>query len=126
LAKKLTLKPYEKVWRTNDGILAFKTYLRIANAILCRVDLRVGDADTYGFVHVFSGGWITMAEADGSMLKAHGLKPSDDHDKLIRALREDAKALAEEAQLVMTFSSQEGIGQGAGEENVEKEPREGD
>jgi hypothetical protein len=123
MAKKLALKPYERLWHTNDGMLAFKTYLRIGDSVLCRVDLRIGDSDSYGVAHVFCGGWVMLAEADGSMLKCHQFKPGDDGAMVVRAMRDDAKAMAEEAQLVMTFGGQEGTPQGGEEENkVEKEP----
>jgi len=123
MSKKLALKPYEKLWQTNDGMLAFKTYLKVANTVLCRIDLRIGEFDSYGVTYVFSGGWVMLAEADGSMLKCHEFKPGDDQGKVIKAMREDAKAMAEEAQVVMAFGAQEGIASQAEEENIEKEPK---
>ena len=121
MAKKSTLKPYERLWDTNEGMVGFKTYLRLSNSILCRIDLRVGDSETYGVAHVFSGGWVLMAESDGSMLKCHDFKPLSDREKLIRALRQDAKAMAEEVQVVMSFAPQEGTGTGLDEDDGEKE-----
>jgi len=124
MAKKLVLKPYERMWCTNEGFLAFKSYLRIGESILCRVDLRIGDSDSYGIAHLFSGGWIQMAEADGSMLKCHEFKPDDNPAKVIAAMRKDVKALAEETQVVMAFGGEEGTPRGSEEENkVEKDPK---
>lgn len=105
MSKKLTLKPYERMWHTNEGLLAFKTYLKLGDSVLCRVDLRIGETDSYGIAYVFAGGWILMAEADGSMLKCHEFRPSDDKAKVVVAMREDAKAMAEETQLVMAFGA---------------------
>jgi hypothetical protein len=123
MAKKLVLKPYEKLWHTNDGMLAFKTYLRIGNSALCRVDLRISETDSYAVSYIFSGGWIPLAEADGSMLQCHAFRPGDNRDKIVKAMREDAKAMAEETQVVMAFAGQEGTAPQAEEENIEKEPK---
>lgn len=103
--------------------MAYRSHLRLegsGGALLCRVDLRIGESESYGFAHAFAGGWILLSEMDGDLLKCHSFTPSDERELILEAFREDAQALADEAKLVMAFGSQEGTGQEAEEENVEK------